>query len=203
MKENERYLGEAEAAVQDTKGLGETAVLLVDYSGIAEYLLPKVSEYPALMNVTWFTPEFTAPFYDTMAFEEEAAQLIFIHPSLTFKETTVYERVNAAHLEEFNLDMGYHSSNLYDACWLMALSVIEAGASNATVVRKAIMMVASNYTGASGSCAIDDTYFRAVADYQIWGYFATEEGLKRLPCGLYNSTSKEITWDPFFTSSEG
>ncbi len=120
MMENERYLGEAEAAVQDTKGPGETVVLLVDY-----------------------------------------------------------------------------------LAWRSARSVIEAGTSNATALREAIMMVASNYTGAIGSCAIDDTYFRAVADYQIWGYFATEEGLKRPACGLYNSTSKEITWDPFFTSSEG
>lgn len=202
MMENERYLGEAEAAVQDSMGPGDTAVLLVDYSGMAEYLLPKVGEYPSLMNVTWFIPEFSSHYYDTMAFEEEAAQLVFLHPSLTFKETAVYDRVNAAHLEEFNLDMGYYSSNIYDACWLMALSVIEAGTSNATAVREAIMMVASNYTGASGSCAIDETYYRAVADYQIWGYFDTEDGVKRLECGLYNSTSKEITWNPFFISSQ-
>lgn len=192
----EKYLEKAESSIKGVnERAGGAAVLLVDYPGGAEYLLMKAVEYPSLMNVTWFTTE-SLYTRGILSFAGEiAAQLKLLHLSLTFEKTAIYDRINEACREEFNLPLGFYSANIYDACWLMALSVIEADTVNSTAIIKTLPEVASAYEGATGSCAIDESYYRARAEYDVYGFFKVDGETQRLKCGFYNATTDEITWD--------
>ena len=66
--------------------------------------------------------------------------------------------------------LGFYEVNAYDAYWIYALSVLEAGSSDAMSVRSVLADVASEYQGASGLCIFDDAGDRIAVDYNIWGY---------------------------------
>lgn len=199
----EKYLGKAESAIKGiNERAGGAAVLLVSYPGGAEFLLMKAVEYPALMNVTWFTTEPSST-RGILNFAGEAAeQLKLLHPNLTFEKTAVYERVDKVYREEFNFTLGYHGANTYDACWLMALSVIEADTANSTAIIETLPEVASTYEGATGSCAIDESCYRARADYDVYGFYKVDGETQRLKCGFYDGTTDSITWDETLLPSE-
>lgn len=191
-----KYLGMADQAVRGlVNRTGDAAVLLVDYPGDAWPLLMKVSEYPALMNATWFMTEPWSTRGILNYAGETVAQLKLFHPSLTFEETAEYERVNDAYEEEFNQSLGYIGANTYDACWLMALSVIEANTTDAQTIREVLPGIASGYTGASGSCAIESSLYREDVDYDLLGFFRIGEETQHLKCGFYDGATQSITWD--------
>lgn len=149
------------------------------------------------MNVTWFTLN-TNFNYHTMT-GKEAARVKLLHPSLTFTKTVVYEIVNEAYEEEFNFTLGYQGAGTYDACWLMALSVIEANTTDPTTIRDVLPVVASGYSGASGPCAIESSYYRAAADYDLYGFFRIGKETQLLKCGYYDGATESITWDEALT----
>jgi hypothetical protein len=159
----------------------------------------KAVEYPVLINVTWFTPEPSSWHGILNHAGEAAAQLKLLHPSLTFKKTAAYDRVDEAYRGEFNLTLGYQGAGTYDACWLMALSVIEANTTNPTTIRDVLPVIASNYTGTSGPCAIESSYYRAVADYDLYGFFRIGKETQLLKCGSYDDATDSITWDEALT----
>jgi len=196
----EKYLGKLESAIKEIlNSTGTDAVLLVDYPGGVEYLLMKAVEYPALMNVTWFTTEPSSTHCIIDLAGEIAAQLKLIHPSFTFEKTAAFDRIHEAYRNEFNHTLGFYSANIYDGCWLMALSVIEADTVNSTAIIKTLPGVAFTYEGATGSCAIDESYYRARADYDVYGFYKVDGETQRLKCGFYNATKDEITWDKELT----
>jgi ABC-type branched-subunit amino acid transport system substrate-binding protein len=200
MVKSEEYLGEAESAIEGIQErTGGAAVLLVGYPGGAESLLMKAVEYPALINVTWFTPEPSSTHGILDYAGEAAAQLKLLHPSLTFKKTAAYDRVDEAYRGEFDLTLGYQGAGTYDACWLMALSVIEANTTDPTTIRDVLPVIASNYTGASGPCAIESSYYRAAADYDLYGFFRIGKEIQCLKCGFYDGATESITWDETLT----
>jgi ABC-type branched-subunit amino acid transport system substrate-binding protein len=194
MEKSEIYLGKVDSAIKGLRDrIEDTAILLVNDVGGTAFLLRKAAKYPALMNVTWFTLSTNFNYYSLTG--EEAARVKLFHPNLTFKKTAAYERINDAYREEFNLTLGYQGAGTYDACWLMALSVIEANTTDPTTIRDVLPVIASGHTGASGPCAIESSYYRAVADYDLYGFFRIGKETQRMKCGSYDGATESITWD--------
>lgn len=198
-----KYLEKAESALNNLtvkQGSGGTALLFVNENWDYKRQLQKVGAFPGLMNVTWFSVDRQQPYSSLMMKKEVSNVRIyhtvrFYHLQHTFTENSIYERVNEPFQERFNFTLGFQSASFYDACWIMALSVIEADTSNSTAIIETMYEVASTYEGASGPCAVDWTYYRVAVDYEIYGFFEVDDETKRLKCGVYNGTTNMISWD--------
>jgi ABC-type branched-subunit amino acid transport system substrate-binding protein len=192
------YLGEAESALSVAIGEGgieKVGVLLLSFSESRDILRNAVS-YPRLMDAIWFGTEETAnDYFIKEEVGEEAAKVKLISPDTICTDTPVYERVNAAFKAEFNETLGYDNANIYDSCWILALSVIEAGTDNGWNVSKVFPGVAESFTGASGICLLDELGDRDPVEFALWGYSEVDGEVRSIRFGTYNSISDEVTWD--------
>jgi ABC-type branched-subunit amino acid transport system substrate-binding protein len=110
-------------------------------------------------------------------------------------DNSVYKRVNRAFVDEFNMSLGYYDANIYDCCWVMVLSVLEAGTADGTEVAKVLPEVAAGFTGATGPCILDENGDREGVDYDLWGYFEVDGTCESLRCGTYHHESDSVEWD--------
>lgn len=192
------YVKMANAAIRDLaekQGQEKAAILLISFSENRQ-ILERASSHPALMGVKWFGSEDTvnsSSIQETSCPEAAAVSLISPIPSMT--KNNIYLRINRAFVNEFNRNLSYYDAYVYDCCWVMALSVLEAGTDDGDVMRTVLPRVASNYSGMSGPCTLDAYGDRAAVDYDIWGYFDVDGETKCLKCGFYNATTGAVTWD--------
>lgn len=192
------YVKKADAAIRDIaekQGQDNAAILLISFSEDGQ-ILEQASSHPALMRVQWFGSECTV---DSSGILESscsiAAAVGLISPILSTAENNVYESVNQAFVEEFNRRLGYYDANIYDCCWVMALSVIEADSAEGLAVLEVIPDTAGEYTGVTGNCHLDMNGDRDSVDYALWGYFEVNGEHSCLRCGIYRSGTDDIEWD--------
>jgi len=190
------YLEKLELAVRrvvEEKGAEHTCILQL--SGHIPPLLSQTGPFLGLHEVTWFgIDEMTSSQFILEMAGEEAAKLKLLSPYVGHAYNSLFQRLNEAYSGEFNRTLSYYQANLYDACWIMALSVIEASTANATEIEEILPAIASQYNGATGRCLLDENRTR-VASYDIWGYFEVDGEPRNLRCGFYNGTTGTVTWD--------
>jgi branched-chain amino acid transport system substrate-binding protein len=86
---------------------------------------------------------------------------------------------------------GFYDASEYDGCWVQALSVIETGSEEASVVAGVFPTAASNYYGSTGWLDLDENDDREPTIFDIWGY--TDDGLTQ-SWGIYSGLDIEVTW---------
>jgi branched-chain amino acid transport system substrate-binding protein len=190
------YLERLESAVRrvvEEKGAEHIGILQL--GGPIYLMLFQTGPFPGLHEVTWFgIDEMANSQFILESAGEEAAKVKLLSPYVGHANNSLFQKLNEAFYGEFNWTLSYYQANLYDACWIMALSVIEAGTTNATGIEEILPIVSSQYDGATGRCLLDENRTR-VASYDIWGYFEVDGAPKKLRCGFYNAITGEITWN--------
>ncbi len=209
MEENEdytQYLAEADAAVGEALqqyGEGKVGVLVVGF-GEAHVLAYQSKDMEHLLNVPWF-----------MALEMGDARMGLEAGECTSKAKFYSSREIVEHPETLRaleervnqklLDWGVSWPNYtlepydgikYDACWLMALSVIEANSSEPSEVKAVFGVVSSSYDGINGNYALDEHGDKAhflVGVTEIVDDLATESYIS-VQIGTYNSVTDEVTY---------
>lgn len=192
------FLDDAESALKDVveeRGEDSAAVFVASFTEIAE-ILRRAGEYPTLLKVAWFSPErLSDPSAVIENASEEAAGVGLIGCRIHIPDNTVHRRVGEAYQEEFGEPLEFIEANIYDGCWIMAQSVIEAGTANGTEVAKVLPEVASSYRGVTGPCSLNEMGERAHVDYDIRGFFEVNGTYQYLKCGFYDGANESITWD--------
>jgi len=126
----EPYLEEADAAIRgilEEHDPGNAAILLICFSEDGQ-ILEQASGHPALMGVRWFGSEEAVNSSGILETSRSIAVKVgMMSPIPSTADNSVYKRVNRAFVDEFNMSLGYYDANIYDCCWVMALSVLEAG----------------------------------------------------------------------------
>lgn len=175
-------------------GSDGVAVLHVGFE--AADILTQAENFTKLTIVPWFGTDATA-MSDTILRKAggQASQVHLISPYTAVTETETYERVNARWQAAFHEPLGFYDANIYDGCWVLALSALEVDSDNGTAVREVIHEVAGNYTGASGRCLMNQYGDRMAVDYALWRYFEVDGDYRNLRCGTYDYNSDEIEWD--------
>jgi len=179
-------------------GAEHAGVLLLGFSEVAD-ILAEVGTTPpltSLMNVTWFSVEEMGR-SETIRVKADgvAKRVRLLSPDPEAPETEAYRRVSEAYRGAFDEPLGFYDANIYDCCWIMALSVIEADSTDSSKVAEAIPEVASSYTGASGNCHLDPNGDRDAVDYAVWGFFDMDGECRILRCGTYHHDSDDVEWD--------
>ena len=115
--------------------------------------------------------EYTLEMAETAQFMEMAV----IGTSPTAPEGLVaFAEFAAAYEARFGIPPGVYADTVYDATKLMALAIEQAGYEDATAISAALIDIAQNYPGVSGTITFDENGDRVSADFEVWK--VVEEG---------------------------
>jgi ABC-type branched-subunit amino acid transport system substrate-binding protein len=191
-----RNLEEAETAIIQFNESEKPCIFLVSFTE-ASSLLAQATDYPSLLNTTWFGTDGTAD--DRLILEESegiASKVKLIGPQIAVNpEYSGFEEVNRLYGEEFGRGMDFFQANIYDCCWLMAYCVIDTNSTEGLTLQSNILEVASNHRGITGELSLNENGDRDCASYVFYGYFEVEGVYFSEKCGFYNSDLDMILWD--------
>ena len=175
-------------------GVDHVGFLILSFSEAAT-IATQAEEYPNLWSVNWFGSDGTA--LSRRIRDDASAQadhLKILSPILTPLNNTKYRILNEWFTSEIGYSLQLYSANWYDACWVIALSTIEANSSNALDVKPILPTVAADYEGVTGPIVLNDAGDRDEMNYDIWGYGIVNGTPSHVKYGYYNGTSGEIQW---------
>jgi len=78
----------------------------------------------------------------------------------------------------------------YDAAWLAALAILNAGRYDTDAIKAALPTVAAAYWGATGNTELNSSGDRATMDMEFW---AVVQGQWQ-KAATYSSVDKQVTW---------
>jgi branched-chain amino acid transport system substrate-binding protein len=168
------FLGELQWAEETVSslidGYGEdhVAVLALSFTEMAT-ILNQSRVFPVLQRVQWYGPGFMKDDWPT-EIGCIAASLNLTSFAPMMPESTALKELNSRYNDTFGEDIGYYEANLYDVCWILSLSVLEAGSDNASALRSVIPDIAAGYPGVTGNCTLDQYGDRNIALFGIYRY---------------------------------
>ena len=144
-------------------GEGKVGVLISSFQ--VPVLLYQSQEFDALQQVPWFTFRYDGyswsdPYADkaklhfpveVMVDKEKVAEIEHI-ANRDYKASLP----SAASYEMESQPIGAQHSTLYDSCWLMALSILEANSVDASEISSVFCDVAAEYSGVYGNYALNE-----------------------------------------------
>ena len=171
-------LNEAVADAIDEHGADKVAVFMIAFDEAISIIQGAATPgRDALQEVRWFTAETltkkTNILKDPIASDFIAsAQLTGVQVAESGNE--IHDMVETYFVEkngETPITFVYHS---YDAAWLVGLSMLQSGATDAPTIMDTFPDVASRYMGAIGDATLNDAGDLAAADYAVWSVIDNE-----------------------------
>jgi branched-chain amino acid transport system substrate-binding protein len=170
-------------------GLLSLTTSAVDMMGLIE----AAKNFPNIYNMKWFSlgglrqPQ---SLIENLPSEAEHLKLFSV-------ESHIQDTSNARGVKDrFESMMGMpftpYTANLYDICWIYALSVFSTGSTDALTIRRVLPEIAAGYNGITGNCALDENGDRAPHIFDIWG--VGEIG-GNVQYASYDYSTKETIWD--------
>lgn len=166
------------------KGADKVGVLLIALEEASNLL--SAAENMCLMNISWFCTETNT--LDNNIQEnagKTASKVGLIGPFNTHIYNEDFQEINRLFLDEFGEPLDFCLANVYDACWLLALSVIEADSKNPLDVSEIFQSVAYNHYGITGPLDVNSQGDRSWIRYYFYGYYEIDENIVFLRAGGY------------------
>ena len=85
---------------------------------------------------------------------------------------------------------------MVDSAWILSQAVLETQFSTSgTDIAKVLRDVAGRYYGYSGWCLLNDAGDREASNFDIWGFYRTEDGTPNFKkYGFYDGATDELIW---------
>jgi branched-chain amino acid transport system substrate-binding protein len=188
------YLASMEDTMTDALDMysdENVGVLVLGFSEVAN-LLVQAQEYPQIFNLKWFGADASArnaAILDVADFE--APKVGLLSPFLAVPYNDEYFGLYEWYSSQAAGIPGFYDAALYDACWVVALSVVEAGSSDAMQVKNVLSSVAAEYDGASGRVILDGNGDRVQVSRDIWRYVIEDYET----CGFFEGETGWVYWD--------
>ncbi len=161
-------------------------------------ILQQAKDYEILMNTLWVGSDGYVG-EDVVVRDAPDQSLATVHIS------TIYAPTKSAKWIEYSEkyrsitgeDPGAYGAAFYDAVWVAALSIIEAGVYDGEVIKEVVPYVANNYFGVTGWCRLDETGDRAAADYSVsFVGLNSTGGIDWIDdAAIINVATGEVTWN--------
>ncbi|MEM3828018.1 MAG: ABC transporter substrate-binding protein [Conexivisphaerales archaeon] len=188
----------AEKVHEAIEKYGEDKVGVVSFSFLElSTILAQAASYPELLSVPWMGNDNKA------GIETEVGEYLVmtkaIFPMFTVPQTTsLWKKFASEFLKRSGLPAPAYptayNAMAYDAAWLAAKAVLEAGVYDGDVIKEVLPKVAERYFGASGLCTLNANGDRDVMDYEIWAVVKEDGNYVWKVVGYYNSITDAITW---------
>ena len=171
-------LNEAVADAIDEHGADRVAVFLIAFDEAISIIQGAATPgRDALQEVRWFTAETLTK--KTNILDDPIASDFIASAQLTGVQVAesgndIHDMVETYFVEkngETPITFVYHS---YDAAWLVGLSMLQSGATDAPTIMDTFPDVASRYMGAIGDATLNDAGDLAAADYAVWSVIDNE-----------------------------
>lgn len=166
------HLNERVQQAINMHGKDKVAVYLIAF-GESISILQSAANYDALDDVRWFIAETLTKKTDVL--DDPITRDFITRPNVGYIGVQVGESDNEKRdmVEEYFIEtindspttFVYHA---YDAAWLVGLSMLQSGATDAATIKSVFPEVASRYTGAIGNTILDEAGDLASADYAVW-----------------------------------
>lgn len=164
-----------------------------------EKILDQADNYPVLGSVEWIDyggmPEEWVTEKDL---EKRLAKYGFTrlipYPADTAKADEFHQRYVEDVGELPTPSKVYGEAARYDACWIMALSVLQANSSSPEAVKTVLPGVCESYYGILGLCSLNENGDRVSSDYRVFTWITDGEEAYFNDSGYYNSTSNSFIY---------
>ena len=155
----------------DEHGADSVAVLLIANEESANIVFTAIGHESGILDdIRWFGSDSLtgAPIvYDaTLADFGNTVQFTSMQPAI--KPGGAYERVQSHIAEQFSKEPASTVYRAYDAAWLVGLSILQTGMTDALSVRDTLNTVAASYSGALDNLVLNEAGDLAAAGYEIW-----------------------------------
>jgi branched-chain amino acid transport system substrate-binding protein len=166
------YLLNASQTLQkfnDTNKYDQVSILALCFDELPT-ILEESTEYPVLNDVSWLAANMDVKWNWTLSSIDIASSVNLTSFSPVIPSSDKFADLNNEFQRKFGEELGFYDANIYDCCWLFALSVIEAGSNNAVELKPVLIGIAEDYIGVTGLCRFDCYGDRAAATYSIYQY---------------------------------
>jgi ABC-type branched-subunit amino acid transport system substrate-binding protein len=170
--------------------IDRVGVLLIALDEASTILL-EAEKFSVLLNVTWFGTDITTldPAILTNA-GHIASRVTLLGPVNTHIYNEDYQEINNYYYGEFEEPLDFSTANVYDGCWLLALSVLEAESVNSVDVSEVFGDVAYKHYGITGPLDLNEEGDRSWIRYYVYGYYDVEGTIVCLRAGSYTRLEK-------------
>ncbi|MXX21492.1 MAG: ABC transporter substrate-binding protein [Cenarchaeum sp. SB0661_bin_35] len=154
----------------DEYGAQQVAVLIIAFDESVQ-LVQGSANYDILDDVRWFGSESLTkgtPLIEDRIARDFVNRVQFTSMQIAENRGEVYERVTNHILDKYGNLPTTFVYQAYDASWLVGLSILETGSSDAASVKSVFHDVATGYSGALGATTLNEAGDLAAADYAIW-----------------------------------
>jgi branched-chain amino acid transport system substrate-binding protein len=167
------------------------AVFANMWEDVAVMLNQANSRNSPLLSLTWFGPDTYSG--DTVISKDAgpvATKVKLISVQLASPVTTRSQKLTAELMTQMGQAPDVYALATYDAAWIAALAILQAGRYDADAVKAALPTVAASYWGATGNTELNSAGDRVTMDMEFW---AVVQG-QWLRVATYSSVSKQVTW---------
>lgn len=167
------------------------AVFANMWEDVAVMLNQANSRNSPLLSLTWFGPDTMSG--DTVISKDAgavASKVKLISVQLASPVTTRSQRLNATLMAQMGQAPDVYALATYDAAWIAALAILQAGKYDADAVKAALPTVAALYWGATGNTELNAAGDRVTMDMEFWAVIQGQ--WERV--ATYSATSKQVTW---------
>ena len=173
--------------------LEKKAIINLCYNG-QEKIILKSLKNKTYSNLPWYQI-----YYQYDCFQNSSDQLVdyqdvldqlseshftWVYP--TKHNSSAYRNLNEIYKKEYGTPLSFELANLYDACWIMVLSIIDANSLQSQQVSSSVPYVTSKYEGVSGKIMLDDYGDRFFIDWTIWMYEKVGNKTVAKKIGMYS-----------------
>jgi branched-chain amino acid transport system substrate-binding protein len=182
------------SSAADLYGWGKVSVLYLGFSECTT-VLKEASDYAGLMNVTWFGSDGTFMEPGILGEAEDVVLRVkLISPKLILPDSSEKCRVSDLYEVKFIKPLEFYVANLYDSCWIAALSALEANSAYGADVIKVLPKLAKGYVGITGNCTLGLYGDRAVYTFGFYGYVEEDGTTYQRLMATYYSDSRQASW---------
>jgi len=185
-------LNTLEAAVAPLLAANKTVAIFANmWEDVAVMLNQANSRNSPLLSLTWFGPDTYSG--DTVISKDAgpvATKVKLISVQLGSPVTTRSQMLNATLMAQMGQAPDVYALATYDAAWIAALAILQAGTYNATAVKAALPTVCSLFWGATGNTELNSAGDRVTMDMVFWAVVMGQW----VEVGSYSSVSKQVTW---------
>jgi ABC-type branched-subunit amino acid transport system substrate-binding protein/PKD repeat protein len=183
-------------AQQLIDAFGPEHVGLLSLTTSAEDLMNIIEEaknFPNIYNIKWFSLGGLRPpqsVIDTLPSEAEHLKLFSVESNI--QDTPDARDVEDRFVSMMGMPFTLYTANLYDICWIYALSIFSTDSTDALTIGRVLPEIAAGYNGITGKCELDENGDRAPHIFEIWGVGEMGRNVKY---ASYDHSAMETIWD--------
>lgn len=165
------YIAQADLQLLQMEGENK-AIISLCFDEMAK-MINATADHPSMTRVPWFTTgaNLNSTYLHDVAPQVSKMDITGYAPIIP--KSATYDELNMLYGAVKNETLGYDEANIYDIAWIYALTVIEAGGTEADDIKEALPVVTSQYRGMTGNCTLDSNGDRDTAVYGIYRYVST------------------------------